>query len=486
MKTNLKTNIIFSVIGQVVFCITPFFLAPYLSRVLGSTGIGEYSYGYSLLYYFGIVISFGFPSYGTKAIAGVRDDVEMRSKVFFEILLSKLIVFIPVFLLFLFLVLFGVLPNSLPSKMYLAFIPLLFGYFADISFFFQGMEKFRIISIIQIVINIVYMVCVFSLVKSYDDLLIYTILKSFVSFFCCLPLWFLLPKFIVKQTIQFSHSLIQIKNAFFFFLPSLVMTVSPMINQTILGLYNGAKEVAYYEQSYKIVSLVNALVFAISPVMLSRISYLFQSGNIEECQEIILDALHLGVFIVCPAATGLICIAPNFVPLFLGSDFTPAVNVLIIMAVSILFSPINSILINSYFFVAKKEVEVTLLMSVSVIVNLIIGIIIVPKFGAIGAAITTLLISVISFSLYFIFARKFVSFWKLFRLSWKILVSSIVMGLLVFLCNLGLSFTSVPSFVVVIIDILIGMLIFFLGCFLMKESILKSIWFYFSSACHKK
>ena len=50
--TNVKKNFIYNIIYQILVLIIPLITMPYVSRVLGSDGIGTYSYTYSIVYYF--------------------------------------------------------------------------------------------------------------------------------------------------------------------------------------------------------------------------------------------------------------------------------------------------------------------------------------------------------------------------------------------------------------------------------------------------
>ena len=72
MKKNSFLMIIYEILGLIV----PLILTPYLSRKLGASGIGLYSYTYSIALYFVIFIQLGVKLYGKREIAKVNDDKE--------------------------------------------------------------------------------------------------------------------------------------------------------------------------------------------------------------------------------------------------------------------------------------------------------------------------------------------------------------------------------------------------------------------------
>ena len=85
VQTSIKKNYIYNTIYQVLSLITPLITAPYISRVLGSNGVGIYSYTNSIVTYFTLFAALGTASYGQREIAMHRDDPETSSKLFWEI-----------------------------------------------------------------------------------------------------------------------------------------------------------------------------------------------------------------------------------------------------------------------------------------------------------------------------------------------------------------------------------------------------------------
>lgn len=84
-QTSIKKNYIYNTIYQVLSLITPLITAPYISRVLGSSGVGIYSYTNSIVTYFTLFAALGTASYGQREIAMHRNDSKASSKLFWEI-----------------------------------------------------------------------------------------------------------------------------------------------------------------------------------------------------------------------------------------------------------------------------------------------------------------------------------------------------------------------------------------------------------------
>lgn len=77
-NTSLTNNLFYNICYQLLSLIVPLVTAPYISRVLGADGLGEYSYTYSIAHYFVLFIMLGVLNYGNREIARVK---ELPSKI---------------------------------------------------------------------------------------------------------------------------------------------------------------------------------------------------------------------------------------------------------------------------------------------------------------------------------------------------------------------------------------------------------------------
>src|SRR5690625_1247869 len=82
MMNTIKKNFLYNVAYQILVMLMPLITTPYISRCLGSQGIGNYSYAYSISSYYVMFIMLGLNNYGNRAIAKSRDDVNLLRKTF--------------------------------------------------------------------------------------------------------------------------------------------------------------------------------------------------------------------------------------------------------------------------------------------------------------------------------------------------------------------------------------------------------------------
>ena len=131
-STSIKKNIIYNTLYQILVILIPFISSPYVSRVLGATGVGIYSYTLSIQTYFSMFAALGTATYGMRKIARKRENEYDRSKLFWEI---ELLTIITTFIcLILWMILIGI--SNEYKIFYIILTMNLFNTMFDISWFY--------------------------------------------------------------------------------------------------------------------------------------------------------------------------------------------------------------------------------------------------------------------------------------------------------------------------------------------------------------
>ena len=190
-KTSLKKNYLYNLIYQIIILILPIITTPYISRALGATNIGIYSFTVSIVTYFTLFGSLGVSLYGQREIAYVRDDKEKRKKLFLEIVLFRFITLAISMAVFFFTF---ALNNEYQIYYRILLLYLLAASF-DISWFFQGLEDFKKTVTRNVVVRLLSVLCIFIFVKKPSDLAKYLLIYSLADLLGNLSLWFYLPKY---------------------------------------------------------------------------------------------------------------------------------------------------------------------------------------------------------------------------------------------------------------------------------------------------
>ena len=484
MKKSVSRNYIYNLVYQVFSIITPFITTPYVSRVLGSDGVGQYSFTYSIATYFVLLGSLGFGYYAQREIASKQGFANEQSKIFWEILICRLLMVLLSSSVYVLLIFLNVYDESYSNLMWILLINVLATAF-DIVFLFQGNEEFGTILFRNIAIKCVGIALIFIFVKQRSDIGIYVFCQSITLLLANLSLWLKVPKKLVRvhlNDLNFKrHFLPSLK----LFIPTLAISVYTMLDKTLIGvLIPGVNEAGVriadiengnYEQSEKIVKMALTLLTSIGIVMLPRNSQNVASGNYVLFKANIHKVLRFVFLLGLPLMFGISAIAFNFSPWFFGNGFDKVPFLMMMFSPIIVIIGISNVFGLQYLIPLKKDKHFTISIVAGAAVNLLLNLVLIPFFGSYGACFATIIGELcVTFCMAF-FARKDVSVIKELLLCWKYVISAILMFAAVFVTQLYLP-SSILNTIILVFE---GIIIYICLILLLRDefflTILKSI-----------
>lgn len=462
MKPNLKESLFFNIFYKVFAMLSPLITTPYLSRVLGAGGVGIQSYTLTIVNYFILVGCLGIGTYGVREISRNRDDKEASSRIFWELIIVKAIVFLTVFASYLILI----LTSKQNSKLYIIWILMLLSGFFDITWFFEGNEKFKTVAIKNMFFKIVYVILTLTLVKGENALQIYILIYAGTELISMLSLWFGLPKMVCKvkiKTIKFSR---HFKQTFVYFIPAIASSLYTTVDKAMLKwILENDSEVGYYEQSRKIISVLESIIFSFNGVISARMSLLYKEEDYLAMKDTMLKSFDFVLLIIFPIIFGVCAVANTFVPIFFGSNFDKVKYLIPLMCPLVFIISISCCLAYQYITPSGKQNKLTIATLIGLVMNLILNLILIPIFESYGAVIASIIAEITITVLYLIISKEFVKFRELLPFMWKRLIASIIMFITVFLLNLHMN----AEIWCLLIQIAIGMVIYFLILLILKD-----------------
>ena len=382
-----KKNFVYNVIYQILILIIPLITAPYLARVVGVSGVGTYSYTYSIVYYFMLFTMLGINNYGNRMIAKVRDDKKKLSKNFWSIYLFQLLMGIVMLLIY---IIYVFLSNN--EYKYIATIQSIFIVSAmlDINWFFFGLEEFKRTIIKNTIVKIGNVVLILLLVKKPEDLWKYTLIMSSMTCLGQIILWTSLKQKIEFVKISFKDILKHIKPNLILFIPVIAVSLYKMMDKIMLGAMTNMNEVGYYENAEKITSIPLTLITALGTVMLPRVSNILAQGKIEELNKYFKKSIEFVMFMSFAMCFGLIGIGYHFAPFFFGETFQKTGLLIMMLALTIPFVSFANVIRTQYLIPKEKDKLYIISVSLGASVNFILNCIFIPKLGSLGACVGTI------------------------------------------------------------------------------------------------
>ena len=383
---------------QVVGMILPLITLPYVLRVLGFENYGAIVFAASLIAYFSALTDFSFKYTATRDVAIFRDSPKKLSLIYSKVLIIKSIFLVLSFLLIAIIVI-SYPPFYEDKLIYILTVPILLGQALFPDWFFQGIEKMKYITFLNIGIKLFFTLCVFIFIKTESDYWIYPLLQSagFIGAGIVgqvilmrkykLKLVWLKPR-IIKQTIT-ANTPIFINQ----FVPNLYNNTSTFLlglltNNTLVGIYNAIKTVV--NLSLTLIEILSRVFF---PFLNRRKEAFFKYKKL--------------MLIVAIVLTVLCLVSYKLVFWYLNIEENNAFTILAILASGLIGYTLYNIYGVNYFIIKRQDKLVMKNTITASLLGFILAFPLIYYFGIIGAAINLSLARwMMGAGLYFKYKKK--------------------------------------------------------------------------------
>ncbi|QIK52865.1 oligosaccharide flippase family protein [Dysgonomonas sp. HDW5B] len=353
-KNNYKFIENFSYLSllQIFNLLVPLITYPYLIRVVGPEMYGTVVFAQSIIGYFSLVIEFGFNISGTKSISENVHDTRKISEVVSSILLLKLILWI--ICLGVLALCMWMLPVMREHKiLYLFAFTFTFNEFLFPQFFFQGIEKLKYVTFINVFTRSIFLVLVFFVIKDQSDYFKIPLLNGLGAFIGGMIALYIV---FVKEKIRFVLPSIQIMKTYFLesftiFSTKLSYNLRDKTVIVLVGILFTKTVVAYYDLAMKLVGLFTSLYQTVPVAVLPR---LIKNRNHSFSKLVFRATIFVGVLYSL-----LIFIFSKQIVLFLGGEeLAPAIPYVILLTISATFFAVNTLL--NYYLIINSDKNIML------------------------------------------------------------------------------------------------------------------------------
>lgn len=289
-------NYFFMTVLQVTNSLFYLFLYPYLIRVLGAEFYGLYVFSLSITTYFISLIQYGFEPIGLKSACLNANDSFMQSKIFSGIFFSKLCIMI--LSIFVYFLVMNQLDVFLSNKLlfYLVFLQAVSYLFLP-TWFYQGLQKMKFITILQLLIKLISLPFIFLFVKTKEDVTQFALIVSMSVFLSSMLAFIIVITYfrvrIVKVT--FNEIIVFFKDGLPFFLTNIMNTVKQQSVTVFIGLFFTMTDVAFYDLALKILTVPVTFIVNINTALFPK---MITNNRIENLYKILKIENLLGLFIV--------------------------------------------------------------------------------------------------------------------------------------------------------------------------------------------
>lgn len=450
-KNKLKLNLLLQSFYQVLIVLTPLLTSPYVSRVLGAEQLGVYSFTYSIVNFFTIFANLGTQNYGSRAIASCGNDRKKRSEVFSEILCMQIGAATIALIGYVGYLLFYNSNDALISSLQTIYIIVSL---VSLNWFYFGLEEFKLTVLRNTVIKIVTIVLIFVLVKKPEDLSLYIIILAGGDVVGQLVMIPALKKYVDFHIPQMCGVIKHIKPNLVLFLPGIAYSLNHVLDKTMIGIMSSYTQNGYYYNVEKIINIPQGLITGIGVVMMPHMSKNISFGKKNLNETYLSKFIYIVMFMACALSFGMSAVATDFVPFFFGPRYDGCIILMSVMAYALIFMSLADTVRMQYLIPNNLDKIYVTALFLSTIFNVSINAAFIPKLGAFGAVIGTLVAEFIACGIQFVATAKRVNIFNDFAKSLFFVADGLFMFWLVKILSNKLNLTSIVT--KLLIEIAVG------------------------------
>lgn len=253
----LFENFTYISILQIFVLVSPLITYPYLVRVLGKELYGWVITAQIIASYCSILVDFGFKRVSARHVAVFRDNKEKLSEIISTILTLQILLWFCCLLLY-FAVIYFIPLYRQHFWLFIFSFGLTFNELLFPQYFFQGIEKMKYITILNILIRLIFVALIFSCIRTAADY-VYVPLLFTIGYFIggILSLYFIF----VREGLTFcrpsySNMKFYLKDASPVFFTDVICTIKDKLNYILLGSLVGMGNVVVYDLGSKFVNVL--------------------------------------------------------------------------------------------------------------------------------------------------------------------------------------------------------------------------------------
>lgn len=401
LKNKQNTNLVIYGIGQGFNLITPLLVVPYIISICGVENYGKASIGMAISFFIMVFIDYGSDIIGVKDVAVNRENHDQLQKTFTTTFASKFVLLLSVLaitsLLFFFVPFF-----SSEKKLFFFGLPILVGQFINPTWFLQGIENFKWITILTVTSKIIYLFGIFFCIHQKSDYVFINLWWGIGTIFANgLTFYYVLA----KNSFSFSETKMEevqalIKGNFSMFSSQIFVSLQMYAPIMLIGFFGNNLLAGQYKIIEQIIVIFKTYIYLFFNFLYPRVCFLLNK-NLQEGLRFwkIYNGANFGFILV---SMGLIYVfAPNAVAYFTKTNVDEIsqllkLAVLIPLALSISI-PMKQLLLG--FNQQRLYVNVTMMI---VMVNLFLMVALLPRFKLHGVFLTLILTEMATIAIYYL------------------------------------------------------------------------------------
>ena len=457
---NTRKNAMYNIAYRVFSVFLPLATAPYLSRTVGTAGVGLYSDAWSISYIFVLIGMLGLNDYGVRAISRIQDDRKELDRVFSEIWQMQLAVAGATLLLWFGYIIFAAGEEKTIS---LSLTMMSVSCFVNFDWCLMGMNEFKPVAVRNTIVKVLATVSVFFFVHSAEDLWVYGLVWSLSTLLGCLSCAMTLRGRVSYHPVPWKDAARHLGPCSVLFISVMAVNIYRTMDKVMVTSISGPSENGLYEDAEKIIYCLSGFISAIGTVMMPKISKMQKEGRTAEILKHIDRSMDLVICMVSAMAFGVAAVAEEFAPLFYGEDFIRSGSLMIPLAFTLIMIGFANVIRTQWVLPQSRDTIFVKSVCSGAAVNLVANALLIPSMGAMGAVIGTLAAELTVPVVQFVILRKELPYRKYLG---YVLTYAVIGGIMLIAVRLAKTYIPVGGWTGLGIRTLTGIVVYGGGCVL--------------------
>ncbi len=397
---NFTMNLILKISGTVCAAVS----YPYAFRMIGEAGMGSVAFSTSVTSFFIMLASIGISTYGIRECAKVRDDaVKLRTTARELLAMQGIMTLAALFLL-------GCAVLAVPrlrenGLFFLIQGCMLLFHGLDTEWLFAATERYGFLALRSFLMKLLSVLLVMGFVRSPDDALLYCLFAVGPTMLG--NLWNIAgARDYLRGPVESLRPLRHFRVSSVFFLQAVAATIYTSLDSALLGLLQNNASVGAYDAAVKIRTILVFAVTSLGTVLLPRFSYYV--GEKKETE------LHIGLRLssdfmlltALPLTVFFLVLGDRCLEILYGSVSGETLWSLRLLTPTLLLIGCSNLLGIQILTPLGKERTVMVSTVIGALVDLIADLLLIPRYGAPGAAFGTLIAEAVVLAVQFAVYRK--------------------------------------------------------------------------------
>lgn len=450
---SLRINFLLNSAYQILLVITPLVTAPYLSRVLGASQTGVFSYTQSIANYFVMFATLGMSTYGVRVIALCGDDRASRSRAFWSAFASQLCVASVVAVAYLAYVLVIHAGDFLCSLVWGLWVLSAVG---DVSWLLFGCEEFKVPTVRSFATKLASIAVIFGFVHGPEDVWLYVLAVAGAYLANVVLVWPFVGRYVDPYRPSWCEVSRHFKPNIGLFIPVIAVSLYTSLDKIMLGSMSTMAESGYFQYSEQVSRMPLHVITALGTVMMPRMVSLLTEGRREQAVSVLGSSLWFMLVCAFAFAFGILAVAPVFVPVFLGEGYIPCELLMVVMCGIIPVICVTNVIGKQYLLPMQRDGQYTASLIAGAGVNVVLNLVLIPRLASLGTAVATVAAEVTILIAQAFMVRKELPLLRYTRGAVPFLVIGAVMAVVVRVSAAGIVGTWGLSAMSLAAEVLIG------------------------------